>query len=412
MKRFVSPHYRSLVQGEVEACFKGIAADQKMILELRKRGEVAEGRANKVLTAMERWRLPMLYMKMLRGRFLGNKDAAVWSKVCKNFKDQDVMVAVKKALEEPLPPSPRPPSPLPQSHPDPPTVARVSGEGDMPQGDMEKPSVELKRKASASSAPSPSDRPITPKKPAVVRQNSVRSTRPAPPPLKKQESWKDATDLLSFVVSSMKRSMSGLRSLSGSKLLSGSAKVSDDPTLVNEEADTSECETLCETACDHSLSLSRRTLSAKEPEEIRPKAKPLGIETVTVDSLSPSLSPSTNTNTNTPSGLPSLRIHTRRPTHRERAGSEVSEEAASFFGGRPSRTAGGTDETTSTRRKPRAQTISHKTNAKTPTSKSYRSVRSEQRLGTPDAHRRRSRRGGIAGVGNSVSRILAGMGMV
>jgi len=42
---------------------------------------------------------------MLRGRFLGNKDAAIWSKVQKNFKDQDVMVAVKKALDDPLPPS-------------------------------------------------------------------------------------------------------------------------------------------------------------------------------------------------------------------------------------------------------------------------------------------------------------------
>jgi hypothetical protein len=51
-------------QGEVEACFKGIAADQRMILQLRERGEAAEGRANNVLTAMERWRLPMLYMKV------------------------------------------------------------------------------------------------------------------------------------------------------------------------------------------------------------------------------------------------------------------------------------------------------------------------------------------------------------
>mmetsp|Transcript_13966 Transcript_13966/g.30850 ORF Transcript_13966/g.30850 Transcript_13966/m.30850 type:complete len:133 (-) Transcript_13966:370-768(-) len=77
MRRFVSPHYRSLVQGEVEAVFKGIASDQAIARELRMRGEVAEGRANKVPTAMERLRLPMLYMKMLRGQFLGNKRAEI-----------------------------------------------------------------------------------------------------------------------------------------------------------------------------------------------------------------------------------------------------------------------------------------------------------------------------------------------
>jgi hypothetical protein len=35
-----------------------------MILELRERAAAAEGRVNKVLSAMERWRLPMLYMKV------------------------------------------------------------------------------------------------------------------------------------------------------------------------------------------------------------------------------------------------------------------------------------------------------------------------------------------------------------
>jgi hypothetical protein len=333
---------------------------------------------------------------------------AVWSKVCKNFKDQDVMVAVKKALEEPLPPDPRPPSPLPQSLPDPPTVtAVVSGDGD-----MEKP--ELKKKASASPAPSPSDRPITPKKPAVIRQYSVQKIHPVPAP-KKQESQKDATGvegLLSFVVSSMKRSLSGplsgLRSLSGSKLTVSSkysAKVSDDTGTFDNEGSLDECEKLCETSYDQSLSLSlsRRTLSAKT-EEIRPRATPLKIETCTEDGVD-------TIPTTSPTPKVSLRIHTRRPTHRERAGNAVSEEAASFFSGRPSRTSGGTgDETPSTRRKPRAHTTPH-ANTKTPTSQGSRSVRSEQRLGTPDAYHRR-RRGGIAGVGKSVSRILAGMGMI
>ncbi|KAJ1402209.1 hypothetical protein B484DRAFT_483768 [Ochromonadaceae sp. CCMP2298] len=106
LKRLVSPHYQSLIAGEAEESCANIEADQATILELRRKAKLSEmkrGTEHKVLSAMERWKLPMLYMKLKRNTFPSNHDAVVWNKVQDvNFHDQDVMEAVKKALEEPL----------------------------------------------------------------------------------------------------------------------------------------------------------------------------------------------------------------------------------------------------------------------------------------------------------------------
>ncbi|KAJ1432685.1 hypothetical protein B484DRAFT_24768 [Ochromonadaceae sp. CCMP2298] len=105
---FYSPFQLFRSAGEISECYENLAADQQMILELRKKAAAAERRADKLLTAMERWRLPVLYMKLLRNQFLSNRDAAIWEKVSKNFDNRDIMAAIKNALEEPLVPAPRP----------------------------------------------------------------------------------------------------------------------------------------------------------------------------------------------------------------------------------------------------------------------------------------------------------------
>ncbi|KAJ1432815.1 hypothetical protein B484DRAFT_21193 [Ochromonadaceae sp. CCMP2298] len=279
MKRFVSPHYRSLVQGEIEACYNNIAADQAMILELRERAAAAEGRVNKVLTAMERWRLPMLYMKMMRGRFLGNKDAAIWSKVQKNFKDEDVMVAVKKALAEPLPPSLSTQSPSPLAG----ASAGMSTSTSTDDLAGELPSLGLKKKPSPSPSHGspPGSRPTTPigargmskgmgmgrgrpalsravmsssslaispmskaratgatgatgdgitKKPSLVKQKSVRAVPAESAPISGQVQEVSLPGGLFSVVGSIKRRLSAL--LSAPFSLPGSSKIPWDGSLI------------------------------------------------------------------------------------------------------------------------------------------------------------------------------------
>ncbi|KAJ1410497.1 hypothetical protein B484DRAFT_435827 [Ochromonadaceae sp. CCMP2298] len=272
MKRFVSPHYRSLIQGEVEVCYNNIASDQAIIAELRERAAAAEGRADKVLTATERWRLPMIYMKMLHGRFLGNKDAAIWSKVSKNFKDEDVMVAVKKALEEPLTASP---SLIPavstgggststggdvqdksspktrESHRSPP-----GSKPSTPKAPKASTGLQGRQKGSSGSLPptravssSPSLLPPSastpalkakidalPKKASIFRQKSIIARAvlwaPSSTPISGQVEKQEAPSggLLSFVVCSIKRTFSGLLSFKSSS--SASSKIAcEDPDI-------------------------------------------------------------------------------------------------------------------------------------------------------------------------------------
>mmetsp|Transcript_9347 Transcript_9347/g.20687 ORF Transcript_9347/g.20687 Transcript_9347/m.20687 type:complete len:608 (-) Transcript_9347:1117-2940(-) len=279
MKRFVSPHYRSLIQGEVEVCYNNIASDQAIIAELRERAAAAEGRADKVLTATERWRLPMIYMKMLHGRFLGNKDAAIWSKVQKNFKDEDVMVAVKKALAEPLPPSLSTQSPSPLAG----ASAGMSTSTSTDDLAGELPSLGLKKKPSPSPSHGspPGSRPTTPigargmskgmgmgrgrpalsravmsssslaispmskaratgatgatgdgitKKPSLVKQKSVRAVPAESAPISGQVQEVSLPGGLFSVVGSIKRRLSAL--LSAPFSLPGSSKIPWDGSLI------------------------------------------------------------------------------------------------------------------------------------------------------------------------------------
>eukprot|EP00601_Ochromonadales_sp_CCMP2298_P031188 CAMPEP_0173330792 /NCGR_PEP_ID=MMETSP1144-20121109/3436_1 /TAXON_ID=483371 /ORGANISM="non described non described, Strain CCMP2298" /LENGTH=201 /DNA_ID=CAMNT_0014275489 /DNA_START=1 /DNA_END=604 /DNA_ORIENTATION=+ len=48
---------------------------------------------------MDRWRLPVVYGKMLKSQFVSNRDAAIWRTVSKNLEDKDVMGVFKRALE-------------------------------------------------------------------------------------------------------------------------------------------------------------------------------------------------------------------------------------------------------------------------------------------------------------------------
>jgi hypothetical protein len=216
---------------------------------------------------------------MMRGRFLGNKDAAIWSKVQKNFKDQDVMVAVKKALDEPLPASLSTPS---SSSPagasagmstsiSTSTSTSTSARG--AAGDMHnKPSLGLNKKESPFPSPShgssPGSRPITPmgakgmskgmgmgpgrpalsravlsssslaisptsyssvatgdgitKKPSLVKQKSVVRAVPAESTPMSGHVQEASGSLLFFVVGSIKRRLSVL--LSAPFSLPGSSK--------------------------------------------------------------------------------------------------------------------------------------------------------------------------------------------
>ncbi|KAJ1394490.1 hypothetical protein B484DRAFT_459148, partial [Ochromonadaceae sp. CCMP2298] len=79
LKRFISPHYLTLIAGEVAASYLCVEEDQKRITKMRPAS--CEG----VLTHRERWRIPLIYLRVRRGRFLSNKEARVWGQVSGRF---------------------------------------------------------------------------------------------------------------------------------------------------------------------------------------------------------------------------------------------------------------------------------------------------------------------------------------
>jgi hypothetical protein len=82
------------------------AGDHARILELRKFAHFSERRADKALTRAERWRLPLILLKRMRYKFLSIREEETLEPVLDRaeakFKNQDILVAVKKALETPL----------------------------------------------------------------------------------------------------------------------------------------------------------------------------------------------------------------------------------------------------------------------------------------------------------------------
>jgi len=97
LKRLISPHIRSLVAWEIRECCDNLLSDQELILALRSQ-DTSQG-LHCALSAMDRWRLPVVYGKMLKSQFVSNRDAAIWRTVSKNLEDKDVMGVFKRALE-------------------------------------------------------------------------------------------------------------------------------------------------------------------------------------------------------------------------------------------------------------------------------------------------------------------------
>jgi hypothetical protein len=92
--------------GEVEECYKNIAGDREMILQLRKKAAESERRASKAISAAERWRLPQVLLKSMRNQFLSVREEEtlkpVLDREAAKFKTQNQNM--RKSLEEPLSP--------------------------------------------------------------------------------------------------------------------------------------------------------------------------------------------------------------------------------------------------------------------------------------------------------------------
>ncbi|KAJ1416676.1 hypothetical protein B484DRAFT_454238 [Ochromonadaceae sp. CCMP2298] len=82
LQRFVSPHYFALLEGEAE---DKKAAEEKAcaeVLRLSKASEEYEEKCgNARMTLNERWRTPIVFVKMQNGRHLGTADTKIWDKV-------------------------------------------------------------------------------------------------------------------------------------------------------------------------------------------------------------------------------------------------------------------------------------------------------------------------------------------
>mmetsp|Transcript_4170 Transcript_4170/g.9339 ORF Transcript_4170/g.9339 Transcript_4170/m.9339 type:complete len:479 (-) Transcript_4170:514-1950(-) len=78
VKILVSPHVRNLIEGEIETCYKHIKEEQCKILELRLRAAKSEENTCKALSVFEKWRLPLIYLKLLSKKSLSGRDAAIW----------------------------------------------------------------------------------------------------------------------------------------------------------------------------------------------------------------------------------------------------------------------------------------------------------------------------------------------
>jgi hypothetical protein len=91
--------------GAVDELLDALQDDKTGLAKYRHRAGVYEDNVEVVLSNKDRWRIPVIYAKVVNGKALTRKDRKIWNTVTRGIKPEEAKAAVASALATPLRPA-------------------------------------------------------------------------------------------------------------------------------------------------------------------------------------------------------------------------------------------------------------------------------------------------------------------